>query len=72
MSGLVDIWTRELSKLKEKGQSPIQHETSQGVQEKENISTRLAVAVDKLIKFNKPRLLYSEASLSMLVECFSA
>ncbi|KAE9620426.1 hypothetical protein Lal_00018978 [Lupinus albus] len=66
MSGLVDIWTRELSKLKEKGQSPIQHETSQGIQERERVK-----AVDKLIKFNKSRLLYSEASLSMLVECFS-
>lgn len=79
MSGLVDMWTTELSKLKEKegqtipsgGSSPIQHETSRGSQEKDNGSTRLAVAVGKFMQFHKPMVLYSEASVSMLVEWFS-
>jgi hypothetical protein len=70
MSGLVDIWTNEMSKLREKEKDQIQsthstqHVTSQ---QKNNTSTWLAPTV----QFFKPRLLFSEASLSMLVECFN-
>jgi len=74
MSGLVDIWTNEMSKLREKekekcqiqnihsavsSNSTQQHEASQ---EKHKTST---------VQIFKPRLLFSEASLSMLVECFN-
>ena len=73
MSGLVDIWTNEMSKLRERekekcqirsihsaaSSNSTQHEASQ---EKNKTST---------VQIFKPRLLFSEASLSMLVECFN-
>lgn len=74
MSGLVDIWTNEMSKLREKEKLQIQsihstastqHETSQP---KNNTSTGILAST---VQFFKPRLLFSEASLSMLVECFN-
>ena len=77
MSGLVDMWTNELAKLQQKGEttdsSTIQHECSQSqrLQEKEESSTGLAASVAKLMQVNKPRLMFSEASVSMFVECFS-
>ncbi|ESW03894.1 hypothetical protein PHAVU_011G050200 [Phaseolus vulgaris] len=76
MSALVDIWTRELSKLKEKDETihsaaSIQHESAQSFQEKDLISSGLAELAAKHMQVNKPRLLFSEASLSMLLQCFS-
>ncbi|KAL9391527.1 hypothetical protein Peur_015447 [Populus x canadensis] len=81
MSGLVDIWTRELSKLREKGQtvwssgsSPINVESSKVVPGEER-SLRLVKPLPALIRgmrVKSPALTYSEASLSMLINCFSA
>ncbi|TKY67501.1 hypothetical protein E2542_SST10395 [Spatholobus suberectus] len=75
MSALVDLWTRDLSKLREKDQTiysaATQHKSAQAFQEKDKISSGLDVVVGKLMQFNKPRLIFSEASLSMLVECFN-
>ncbi|KAK7341540.1 hypothetical protein VNO80_24473 [Phaseolus coccineus] len=76
MSALVDIWTRELSKLREKDETihsaaSIQHESAQYFQEKDLISSGLAELAAKHMQVNKPRLLFSEASLSMLLQCFS-
>ncbi|KAI5592082.1 hypothetical protein POPTR_004G148100v4 [Populus trichocarpa] len=78
MSGLVDIWTSELSKLREKGQtiwssgsSPTNVESSKG----EEGSLRLVKPLPALIRgmrVKSPALTYSEASLSMLINCFSA
>ncbi|KAK7308552.1 hypothetical protein VNO77_42166 [Canavalia gladiata] len=73
MSELRDMWT----KLKEKGNiifsrsgsNPIHHESShQGIQQKEKSSTVVGQHSQVLM----PRLMYSEASVSMLVECFNA
>ncbi|KAG5022901.1 hypothetical protein AAZX31_07G152300 [Glycine max] len=72
-----NMWT----KLKEKsetifssaGWNPSHLEPSQGIQEKEKSSTGLAVvAGQQHMQVHTPRLMYSEASVSMLVECFSA
>ncbi|KAI4295592.1 hypothetical protein L6164_035621 [Bauhinia variegata] len=73
MSGLVDQWTSEVSKMHEKNQSH-HHESSKRVQaqEKEKSSTGLAVRFGQLMQIHKPNFLYSEASISMLVEWFSA
>ncbi|XVE94111.1 hypothetical protein REPUB_Repub01dG0253100 [Reevesia pubescens] len=79
MSALVDIWTNELAKLREKGQtlfssgsSLIAAESSQVVQSQENSSTELARAfVSRVMRLNSPVVLCSEGSVSMLVQCFS-
>ncbi|KAI7979817.1 hypothetical protein LOK49_Contig239G00010 [Camellia lanceoleosa] len=76
MPGLVDKWTSELAKLRNKkdrtifeaGSSPTTPESSQMVQAQEKSSTNFASVMPKL---NLPFLTYSEASVSMLVECFS-
>ncbi|CAK7329773.1 unnamed protein product [Dovyalis caffra] len=82
MSGLVDIWTSELAKLREKGQniwssgsSPTDTAESSKVVPGEEGSLRLAKTLPALIRgmrVNSPVLAYSEASLSMLIDCFSA
>jgi len=71
MSALVDIWTREQSKLREKDAASIQHESAQSLQKKDHTSSGLAELDAKLMQVNKQRLLFSDASLSMLVQCFS-
>ncbi|TKY69157.1 hypothetical protein E2542_SST05425 [Spatholobus suberectus] len=72
-----DMWT----KLKEKGEtifsragwSPFHREPRQGIQEKEKSSTGLPVVAGQHVQVHTPtRLVCSEASVSMLVECFSA
>ncbi|KAG4906221.1 hypothetical protein AAZX31_20G007800 [Glycine max] len=70
-----DMWT----KLKEKGETIfsnagwIHREPSQGIQGKEKSSPGLAVvAGQQHVQVHTPRMMYSEASVSMLVECFSA
>ncbi|GMP38107.1 hypothetical protein CsSME_00009490 [Camellia sinensis var. sinensis] len=76
MPGLVDKWTSELAKLRNKkdrtifeaGSSPTTPESSQMAQAHEKSSINLASVMPKL---NLPLLTYSEASVSMLVECFS-
>lgn len=83
MSGLVDIWTSEVSKRREK-EDHTHHNTigsssaaagststhTQHEPQKSN-STGLGAAVAQLVQFNKPTLLISEASLSMLLDCCS-
>ncbi|CAJ1932825.1 unnamed protein product [Sphenostylis stenocarpa] len=73
-----DMWT----KLKEKsdtilsraGWNPSIREPSfQGIHEKEkSSSTGLPVVASQNVQVHTPRLMYSEASLFMLVECLSA
>ncbi|KAK7821366.1 hypothetical protein CFP56_037780 [Quercus suber] len=80
MSGLVDKWTSEMAKLREKGQTMFSNgssltnaESSQRVQtkEKEEGSTGLVPAFCRFMRVNLPVMLYSEASVSIL-ECSSA
>ncbi|XVF00628.1 hypothetical protein REPUB_Repub04eG0017200 [Reevesia pubescens] len=79
MSALVDIWTNELAKLKEKGQtlfssgsSPIATESTQVVRPQEKSSTEVARAfVSRAMRVNTPIMLLSEGSVSLLVQCFS-
>ncbi|KAI8027961.1 hypothetical protein LOK49_LG02G03559 [Camellia lanceoleosa] len=76
MPGLVDKWTSELAKLRNKkdrtifeaGSSPTTPESSQMVQAQEKSATNFASVMPKL---NLPLFTCSEASVSMLVECFS-
>uniref|UniRef100_A0A7N2MYT5 Uncharacterized protein n=1 Tax=Quercus lobata TaxID=97700 RepID=A0A7N2MYT5_QUELO len=82
MSGLVDMWTSMMSKLREKGQTMFSNgssltnaESSQRIQakekEKEESSTGLVPAFSRFMRVNSPVVLYSEASVSIL-ECLSA
>ncbi|XWS55275.1 hypothetical protein CRYUN_Cryun10bG0161300 [Craigia yunnanensis] len=79
MSALVDIWTNELSKLRKKGltlfsngSSPIATESDQVVRSQEKSSTEVARAfVSRVMRVNSPVVLWSESSVSMLVQCFS-
>ncbi|XWS62477.1 hypothetical protein CRYUN_Cryun06bG0014600 [Craigia yunnanensis] len=79
MSALVDIWTNELAKLREKGltlfssgSSPITAESSQVFLSQEKSSTEVARAfVSRVMRVNSPVVLCSEGSVSMLVQCFS-
>ena len=73
------MWTSEMAKLREKGQtifsngtSPTNAESNQRVQPKEGSSTGLVTAFSRFMPINSPVVLCSEASLSMLVDCFSA
>ncbi|GLT44319.1 hypothetical protein SLA2020_182240 [Shorea laevis] len=74
MSGIIDMWTSELAKLREKGQtlfpsgsSRASVESAQVAGPQERNSSRLARAfVDR---FMQPKL--SEGSVSMLVQWFS-
>uniref|UniRef100_A0A2K1Z620 Uncharacterized protein n=1 Tax=Populus trichocarpa TaxID=3694 RepID=A0A2K1Z620_POPTR len=82
MSGLVDIWTSKVAKLREKGRpiwssgsSPTNIGESNKVAQGEEGSLRLAKSSPALIRgmrVSLPALVYSEASLSMLMDCFSA
>ncbi|OAY25461.1 hypothetical protein MANES_17G096800v8 [Manihot esculenta] len=80
MSGLVDIWTAELAKLREKGQtlwsgnsSPTATSESSKLARSEGatLAESLATFV-RGMRVKSPGLPYSEAALSMLVDCFSA
>ncbi|KAF3950822.1 hypothetical protein CMV_023473 [Castanea mollissima] len=80
MSGLVDMWTSMMAKLREKGQTMFSNgssltnvESSQRVQakEKEESSTGLVPDFSRFMRVNSPVVLYSEASVSIL-ECLSA
>ncbi|KAL4615592.1 hypothetical protein ACB092_07G137500 [Castanea dentata] len=80
MSGLVDMWTSMMAKLREKGQTMFSNgssltnvESSQRVQakEKEVSSTGLVPDFSRFLRVNSPVVLYSEASVSIL-ECLSA
>ncbi|KAK9286705.1 hypothetical protein L1049_015108 [Liquidambar formosana] len=79
MSGLVDKLTSELAKLREKGSaifssgsSPTTLESSQVVRAQEEGSlTRSFSGLTRIMRLNPPVFLSSEASVSMLVECFS-
>ena len=80
MSGLVDMWTSMMSKLRAKGQTMFSNgssltnaESSQRIQakEKEESSAGLVPAFSRFMRVNSPVVLYSEASVSIL-ECLSA
>lgn len=80
MSGLVDIWTGELAKLREKGQavwssgsSPTNVGSSKVVPGEEG-SLRLVKPLPASIRgmqVKSPALTYSEASLYMLIDCLN-
>ena len=80
MSGLVDMCTREMAKLREKGRTMFSNgssltnaESSQRVQakDKEESSTGLFPAFSRFMRVSSPVVSYSEASVSML-ECLCA
>ncbi|KAJ6671305.1 hypothetical protein OIU85_015096 [Salix viminalis] len=81
MPGLVDIWMSNLAKLREKGQtiwssgsSPNIGESNEVVQGEEG-SLRLAkswAALSRGTRVNSPAVVFSEASLAMLIDCLSA
>ncbi|GAY51914.1 hypothetical protein CUMW_137940 [Citrus unshiu] len=84
MSALVDIWTSELAKLREKGltiwgtssSSSSSSSSSQAVEAKEHSNNfPNAGEVSAFIREMRSRSLvlpYSEASVSMLIDFFSA
>ncbi|KAH7835963.1 hypothetical protein Vadar_031501 [Vaccinium darrowii] len=80
MSGLIDMWTEQLAKIRNKGStdltsgsSPTAAESSQVVQPKERSGTLIQwpPSITNALPKISSTLAYSEASLSMLVECFS-
>ncbi|CAK9150836.1 unnamed protein product [Ilex paraguariensis] len=81
MSALVDIWTSEQAKLRNKGQATVSSgsaPTSPGAsqvnheEEERNSLGLLSPIFAKLVRFKLPPTMYSEASVSLLVEWFSA
>lgn len=78
MSALVDIWTSELAKLREKANqaisNPANTESSPKVQLQpmEESSTWLSQAFSRFNRVNSSVVLYSEASVSMIVDYLSA
>ncbi|KAJ6345918.1 hypothetical protein OIU78_008556 [Salix suchowensis] len=82
MPGIVDIWMSNLAKLREKGQaiwssgsSPTSIGESNEVVQGEEGSLRLAkswAALSRGTRVNSPALVFSEASLAMLMDCLSA
>ena len=80
MSGVVDIWTTEMAKLKEKGQplfskgsGPSNAGSFDGVKKREGSSASkgLSLAFSRVMGANSALALCSEASVSMIVECSS-
>ncbi|KAL5855730.1 hypothetical protein ACOSQ4_005532 [Xanthoceras sorbifolium] len=80
MSGLVDRWTSELAKLREKGPTTLSNGSSPGngessqvgpVKEANLFSAGKLSSFVKEMRVNSLTLPYSEAAVSMLVECFS-
>lgn len=72
MSGLVDMWTSMMAKLREKGQTMFSNgsslmnaESSQRVQAKQESSTGLVPAFSRFMRVNSPVVLYSEVSLKL-------
>ncbi|KAL4360792.1 hypothetical protein GQ457_04G000820 [Hibiscus cannabinus] len=71
MSGFLDKWRTELTKLREKGQSILPShglESGQAVQSPERRSVQAFVG---RLKSNRVAVPCSEDSISMLVHCFS-
>ncbi|KAK3195609.1 hypothetical protein Dsin_026919 [Dipteronia sinensis] len=83
MSGIVDTWTNEVAKLREKGEkgqtigsSPGSDQSRQvgGITKEGNVLSGKLSSLIQEMKDKSPVLLflpYSEASVSMLVDCFS-
>ncbi|KAI5661023.1 hypothetical protein M9H77_20346 [Catharanthus roseus] len=77
MSGLVDMWTNEVAKLREKGSSAISSgTTSEGSRRRmigdEIDNERTSLSKKELVRQIKmPSFHCSEASVSMLLDCFS-
>ncbi|MBA0829181.1 hypothetical protein Goarm_013801 [Gossypium armourianum] len=79
MSALVDIWSDEFAKLREKGQTLFSTgsthttaESGQVVRSLKKGSTESAGAfVSRVTRVKSPVVLCSEGSISVLVECFS-
>ncbi|PIN08282.1 hypothetical protein CDL12_19135 [Handroanthus impetiginosus] len=82
MSGLVDIWTEEVAKLREKGQAVFSAgSTARTSEEAAHVDERTGggsfwwqtgLAAQVLRVKELPSLKWSEASVSMLVDIFSA
>lgn len=80
MSGLVDMWTSESAKAREKGRAPLEGGSSHPVEPSREVgseqpSAAAAASSSSLLAFQAKRwptvLIYSETALSMLMECFS-
>ncbi|KAJ6766154.1 hypothetical protein OIU79_022175 [Salix purpurea] len=72
MSGLVDIWSSELAKLRERGQTMGSSGSSPTNVEGGLRLVKSLPAIFRGMRFNSPALTCSEASLSMLIDCFIA
>ncbi|XVF68199.1 hypothetical protein PTKIN_Ptkin10aG0185500 [Pterospermum kingtungense] len=77
MSGLVDKWTTEFSKLREKGQSLFFNSSSPtsdtGVQSDQvvQVQAQEKSSITQFMPRKSPLMLCSQDSVSMLVHCFS-
>nr|BAF63482.1 hypothetical protein [Potamogeton distinctus] len=75
MSGLVDMWTNEVAKLREKSQEFFKRDSTpptSHVREKQQSSVRYPVLSQALrIKKQPPVTLCSVAAVSMIVDCVS-
>ncbi|KDP46189.1 hypothetical protein JCGZ_10029 [Jatropha curcas] len=79
MSALVDIWTAEHAKLRQKGQTiwstgstPTNPESSHVVRTEEGSMVKSLATFVRGIRLKSSGLAYSEASISTIVDCFSA
>ncbi|KAJ6985433.1 hypothetical protein NC653_023400 [Populus alba x Populus x berolinensis] len=72
MSGLVDIWTSKVAKLREKGRTIWSSGLSPTNIEGSSRVANSSPALIRGMRVGSPALVYSEASLSMLMDCFSA
>ncbi|KAK2665219.1 hypothetical protein Ddye_003793 [Dipteronia dyeriana] len=81
MSGIIDTWTGEVAKLREKGRTsgsnPDGDQSRQvgGITKEGNLlSGKLSSLIQEYVKDKSLKVVllpYSEASVSMLVDCFS-
>lgn len=81
MSSLIDIWTSELAKLREKGQTLFSNGSSTTdaatgssdmVQKPKGYNfTELSSAILPVTRVNSPLALCSESSVAMILECVS-
>ncbi|KAG2705543.1 hypothetical protein I3843_05G051600 [Carya illinoinensis] len=79
MSALVDIWTSELAKLREKASQAISNPANTAepspkvqLQPMEESSTMFSQAFSRFNRINSSVVQYSEASVSMIVDYLSA
>ncbi|KAF9608888.1 hypothetical protein IFM89_011926 [Coptis chinensis] len=75
MSALVDIWTSESAKLREKSQSmsPSVSSSPASAESKSKSSKSSPPILARLLQFKSgPKVAYSEATISIIMDCISA